>query len=120
LAEASQARATLLHVSTHVPSMYTGLSEMEETLPQLLSSDTTVAQHLRSGAKTLAQHSVEAKLELRHGVVAEEILLQAREGDYDLIVLGATGAAGRLRAWLLGNITWRIIDQALRPIIVVK
>lgn len=120
LAGAARGRATLLHVATHVPSMYTGLSEIEETLPELLSSDTSVAQHLRHGAETLARHGVTAELELRHGVAADEILREAQEGDYDLIVIGASGATGRFRGWLLGNVTWQIIDQALRPVLVVK
>ena len=119
LAGAAHAQATLLYVTSPTASMYAGL-EVEETLPRLLRSDTPVAQHLRHGAETLAQHQVAAELRLRHGVVADEILREAREGNYDLIAIGASGAAGRLRAWLLGNVTRQVVEHASCSVLVAR
>ena len=120
LAGAAGARATLLHVSSPVPSMYTGLAEIEETLPELLQTETPIARHLRHGAEILARHRVQAELELRYGVAADEILHEAHQGDYDLIVIGASGATGRVRSWLLGDVTRQVIDSAVRPVLVVR
>jgi len=120
LARAAEAQATLLHVTSAVPSMYTGLGEIEETLSELLQTDTPLARHLRQGAKVLAHHQVTAGLELRHGVPAGEILLEADQGDYDLIVLGASGAGGRLRGWLLGDVTREVVERAPCPVLVVR
>ncbi len=120
LAKAAGARATLLHVAAAVPSMYTGLAEIEETLPELLHTDTPIARHLRHGAEILARHQVAAELELRYGVAADEILREAHRGNYDLIVIGASGVAGRWREWLLGNVTREVVDHALRPVLVVR
>lgn len=119
LAGAAYAQATLLYVTSPTASMYAGL-EVEETLPRLLGTDTPVARHLRHGTETLAQRQVAAELRLRHGVVADEILREAREGNYDLIAIGASGAAGRLRAWLLGNVTRQVVEHALCSVLVVK
>jgi nucleotide-binding universal stress UspA family protein len=119
LAGAARAKATLLYVTSPAASMYTGMG-IRETLPRLLRTDTPVARHLRRGAKALAQHQVDAKLKLRHGVVADEILQEAREGDYDLIVMGASGATGRLREWLLRNVTRQVVEHALCAVLVVK
>jgi nucleotide-binding universal stress UspA family protein len=120
LAGAAHARTTLLHVSSPVPSMYTGLDEIEETLPELLQTDTPLARHLRRSAKILARRQVTAALQQRHGVAADEILREASGGDYDLIVIGASGTAGRLREWLLGNVTRQVVEHAPCSVLVVK
>jgi len=120
LAGAAHARTTLLHVSSPVPSMYTGLDEIEETLPELLQTDTPLARHLRRSAKILARHQVTATLKQRHGVAADEILHETLEGNYDLIVIGASGTAGRLREWLLGNVTRQVVEHAQCSVLVVK
>lgn len=120
LAGAAHARTTLLHVSSPVPSMYTGLDEIEETLPELLQTDTPLARHLRRSAKILARHQVTATLKQRHGVAADEILRETLEGKYGLIVIGASGTAGRLREWLLGNVTRQVVEHAQCSVLVVK
>lgn len=120
LAKAAGARATLLHVTNPVPSMYTGLQTIEETLSELLQTDTPAARHLRWGAEILDQHGLTAELELRHGVVADEILREAHQGDYDLIVIGVRDMASRLRGLLMGDVTRQIVDRALRPVLVVR
>ena len=120
LAGATHARATLLHVVGPVPSMYTGLEEITETLTELLQTDTPIARHLRHSAEILAQHQVTAELELRHGVAEDEILREAHRGDYDLVVIGASGRTGRLKEWLLGNVTRQIVECAPCSVLVVK
>jgi nucleotide-binding universal stress UspA family protein len=100
--------------------MYTGLDEMDETLAELLQTDTPLAQHLRHGAQILAQHQVEAELELRRGTPTSEILQEIVEGNYDLVIIGASGAAGRLQEWLLGNVSREIVETCKCPILVVR
>jgi universal stress protein E len=120
LAEALQAEATLLHVVHSVPSMYTGLSEFEETLPELLQTDTPLARHLRLSAEILAQRGIQAKLQLRRGVTEHEILREVRLREYDLIAMGTTGAAGRVKGWLLTDVTRQVIDQSPISVLVVR
>lgn len=120
LTRAINAHATLLHIVSPVPSMYTGLEDIEETLPELLQTDTPIAQHLRDGAEILARHQVSAALRLRYGVAADEILRETHEKDYDLVIIGASGTAGRLKEWLLGNVTRQIVEHAPCSVLVVK
>jgi nucleotide-binding universal stress UspA family protein len=120
LAGVAHAQATLLHVVSPIPSMYTGLDEIEETLPDLLRTATPIARHLQHGAEILTRHQVTAELKLRYGVVADEILREAHEGNYDLIVIGVVKTASRLKRWLLGDVTREIVDRALLPVLVVR
>ena len=119
LAGTACAQATLPYVTSPTASMYAGL-EVEDTLPRLLGTDTPVARHLRHGTETLARRQVAAELRLRHGIVADEILCETRRGNYGLVVIGTSGAAGRLRAWLLGNVTRQVVEHASCSVLVVK
>ena len=76
LAQASGAEVTVLHVTNPVPSMYTGMGEIEETLPELLQTDTPTARHLRRAAAYLAERDVASNLVIRQGDVADEILAE--------------------------------------------
>ena len=116
---AAGAQTTLLHVANPVPSMYTGLPAMEETLAELLQTDTPAARHLRRGAEVLDQLGVAAELKLRRGVAADEILREADEGDYDLIVIGKRSGAAWLNGLLVGDVARQIVDGAARPVLVV-
>lgn len=122
LASAAQAQLTLLHVVNPVPSMYTGLAGLEETLPELLKTDTPTARHLRRGAEIVAEQGIEAELKLRHGVASNEILREATLGNYDLVVIGAPdlSTTGRMRNLFLGNVTQQIIEHAASPVLVIR
>jgi nucleotide-binding universal stress UspA family protein len=119
LAGTASLQATLLYVTGAVPSMYTGMVEMEESLEKLLERDTPLANHLRTSAEMLAQNNVEAEVELRRGDVAEAILQEAEEGDYDLIVLGTSGS-NSFAGFLLSNVTQQIINHACCAVLIVK
>lgn len=120
LTRAAGAQATLLHVISPVPSMYTGLETIEETLPELLQTDTPAARHLRWGAEILHEHGLTAELELRHGVAADEILREAHQRHYDLIVVGAPDVDGWLKSLLMGDVTHQVVEHALCPVLVVR
>jgi len=112
-------QATLLTVSTAVPSMYTGMMEMEETLQELLETETPLAQHLRHSAEIFANKGIPAEIKLRHGNVVEAILEETEEGQYDVVVLGQTQSQS-LRGLLLGNITQQIINRAPSAVLISK
>lgn len=120
ITQSAQAQATLLYVAGPVPSMYTGLARMEETLPDLLQTVTPIALNLHKGANILMKYQVEAALELRHGSVPDEILLEATQGDYDLIILGASKVSIGLTGWLLGDVAQHIVDNGNCPVFVVR
>jgi nucleotide-binding universal stress UspA family protein len=120
IASALGAKVTLMHVAAHVPSMYTGLETIEETMAELLQTDTPVAKHFRRCAQTLAKYDVDSELKLRHGEAVFEIARELDVMDYDLAILGASGATTSLKEWFMGNITKDIIDLVGIPVMVVN
>lgn len=119
LTEVAGLHATILHVSPSLPSMYTGMGEMDGTLDQVLKSETPLAQHLKESAETFAEQKIDARVEIRHGAVAEEILTEAEEGAYDLIVLGATGQQA-IDTIFLSDVTQQVINRSSSAVLVVK
>jgi len=120
LAKAAGAALTALHVTAPVPAMYTGLEGMEETLEEMLQTDTPIAQHLRWIAKYLADRGVESEIEIRHGAIADEIVREAIKGEHDLIVLGASAFEGPLQSLMTEKISPRVVDKAPCSVFVVK
>jgi nucleotide-binding universal stress UspA family protein len=112
-------QASLLTVSAAVPSMYTGMQEMEETIEEMLETETPMAQHLRQSAAVLTKRGIDAEIKVRHGDVVGAILEEAASGAYDLVVLGST-EAWTLRGLMLGNVTQQIINRAPCAVLVVK
>ncbi len=120
LACSANAKATVLHVVDALPAMYTGLEQMEETLAELLQSDTEKARELRWAAQVVKAECEVSEVKLRRGIAAEEILQEGQEGDYDLIVLGSSQVGGGLRRALMGDLASEVVTRAQRPVLVVR
>jgi nucleotide-binding universal stress UspA family protein len=114
------AEATVLHVMDPMPGMYVGLEQMEETLAELLKTDTDMARELRWAAQVVKAECDVSELKLRRGLVADEILREGQSGDFDLIVLGSSRSAGGLTRALMGDVTRDIVCRAERPVLVVR
>jgi len=120
LASSLRAKVTLMHVTANVPSMYTGLETIEETLEELLQTDTPVAKHLRKCAQVLDEFKVPSELKLKHGEPVYEIIKEVDEGNYDFMIIGASGATSALKEWFLRNVTKDVIDLVGIPIMIVN
>lgn len=120
LACGAGAQATVLHVVDAMPAMYTGLEQMEETLAELLESESDRARELRWAVQVVRDECEISELKLRRGIVADEILQEGQQGDYDLIVLGSSRSASGLVRVLMGDLTREVVSRALRPVLVVR
>jgi nucleotide-binding universal stress UspA family protein len=93
---------------------------MEETLAELLKTDTDMGRELRWAAQVVKAECKASELKLRRGLVADEILQESQSGDFDLIVLGSSRSAGGLTRALMGDVTRDIVCRAERPVLVVR
>ena len=85
----------------------------------LIQEHTPEGQILEHDLEVLEQPNIHPLPKVRHGLVVEEILEEAKEGNYDLVVIGAH----RTKGWeglLLDNIAQQIIVQIDRPILVIR
>jgi len=114
------AKATVLHVTEAMPAMYGGLEQMEETLAELLQSDTEKARELRWATQVVKAECEISEVKLRRGIVADEILREAEVGNHDLIVLGSSQSAGGLVRALMGDLAREVVTRAQRPVLVVR
>lgn len=117
---AAGAEVTLLHVMQAMPIMYTGLEEMEETLAELLQTDTELARELKWASQVAMAQCQVVHLKLRQGIVSDEILQEAQAGDHDLIVVGSSRSTKGLVRVLLGDLSRDLIGRARRPVLVVS
>lgn len=120
LAAVAGANITLLHVATPVPTMYTGMDEMDERFEDLLQTDTPTARHLREAAKMLAERDIPAHLEIRRGEITDEIMRESEAGDYGLIVIGSSPADSRIRGWIMGDVPRNLVNHASCPVLVAR
>ncbi|RME07330.1 MAG: universal stress protein [Anaerolineae bacterium] len=120
LARSLEASVTLLHVAAGtVPVMFTGLPALEESLSDVLQTDTVIARHLREAAKILAASDVEAELELRRGAPVDEILREVKLGQYDLVVIGRSRVTNGLKELLMGDVMQRLVSRVPVSLLVV-
>lgn len=120
LAAALDASVTLLHVfAGAVPSMYTGLDQIDETVEELLQTDTSYAQHLRKGVEILQEKRIKSEVKIRRGIPIEEIVRETQTENYHLVVIGTSDFRLGLKEMLLGNLTNKIIDRVELPVLVV-
>ena len=75
---------------------------------------------MRQQQATLTQIGVACTVRLRHGLVVPELLMELRQAEYHLVVAGSSRAGDPLRAYMLGNVTREIVNQARWPVLVVR
>ncbi|HJW13354.1 MAG TPA: universal stress protein, partial [Thermoanaerobaculia bacterium] len=78
-----------------------------------------IRAHLDQGIATLSAFDVEAEARVRQAPSAlEGILMEARHGDYDLVVVGVHGPRARTVTGR-DDVTLQILDSSNRPVLVV-
>ncbi|HOT92525.1 MAG TPA: universal stress protein [Anaerolineae bacterium] len=120
IAQATQAEVTLLYVIPQPTLHYPALKEVEDAWGALLQTDTPQGRNLKAGRDALRALGVETWISLRHGIVREQIMTEIREGEYDLVALGSTYAAQSMRRFYVPSITELVVEQAHRPVLVVR
>lgn len=74
---------------------------------------------LADGEKKVEAEGVEVETLLRGGHTVEEIIKAGREGEFDLIVMGARGLSG-IKELVLGSVSAGVISHACCPVLVVR
>jgi nucleotide-binding universal stress UspA family protein len=116
----AEEEVTVLHVMSQMSAGPGVLGrQLRASATDLLEQEAPEANILKRNLEVLQRPGLLPHPEVRHGLVVEEILSEARTGQYDLVVIGAH----RNRPWqqlLLGNIAREIVARLELPVLVVK
>jgi len=115
-----QPKVNIINVVPEIYSRFKDILEpvVESQLDMLGALPSKRTEYLYKAKDILAKYAVEAKIKLREGQAAEEILKEA-ENDYDLIIMGAGGRKGDKKE-TIGRQTRRVIRQAKIPVLAIR
>jgi nucleotide-binding universal stress UspA family protein len=111
---------TVLHVMSQIsagPGVKGTL--LRAGVDELIEEGAPEGELLAQDVQALERPGIHARPRVRHGLVVDEILDEARTGDYDLVVIGAHRGEGWQRI-LLDDLAHRLIVQLDRPVLVVR
>ena len=110
---------TVLHVMSQI-SAGPGVrgKQLRADTDELIETHTPEGDLLGRDIQSLEKSGLRPVPKVRHGLVVDEILAEARNGDYDLIAIGVQRQ--KWQRFLLDDLSRQIIDQVDRPVLVVK
>lgn len=110
----------VLHVMSQISAGRGSIGwQLEADAKELIEAHTPEGNFLERDIEMIENMRLHPQPIIRHGLVVEEILEEARKGEYDLVVIGAHESRGGLDL-LLDDIAHQIICQIDRSILVVK
>jgi nucleotide-binding universal stress UspA family protein len=119
LAGALSASLELLHVMSQVALEEDARSaDLEAGAQELIESNAREGIHLAAMLEILQAEGVQAKPLVRHGLVVDEIIAEARNGHFDMLVIGAHTMPG-IEGILSSDLAERIMLSANRPVLIV-
>jgi nucleotide-binding universal stress UspA family protein len=120
IAAATEAEMTVLHVMSQIAlSMDSDLYDLEASAEELVARGTREGRHLQAAHELMQQAGVRGDVKVRHGLVLDEIDAEAREGRYDMVVVGAHFARGVSRL-LLDDVTSHALEALDTAVLVVR
>ncbi len=121
LAQAVGAELRLLHIVPPSAAMHLALPDLVDIpLDEVLDQDSPLARHLASCVSKLHALGLDGDIvKVRRGAVPYAIFEEAREGAFDLIIIGSQAGPVQNR-YFIGSIADRVVKHAHRPVLVVR
>jgi nucleotide-binding universal stress UspA family protein len=112
---------TVLHVMSQI-SASPGASDrdLHASAEELIAEHTPEGELLERNVQMLQQMALEPRPKVRHGLVVDEILEEARSGNYDLVVIGGHRPSDGVPRFLLDDLAWPIAEHIRRGVLVVR
>lgn len=120
VATSARADVTILYVIPPTDLDYPTTRDVHEHIKDLQDTDTLLGRSFKKALTTAQAAGLNAKLITRQGHVAEEILTELKEGDYDLVCMGSHFSAHALRQLYMPNITAEVAEAANCPTLTVR
>ena len=120
VAEMAHAEVILLTVVPPIDLDYPAAREVRENWQRLAETDTPSGRSLRQGLEIARAAGLQVSVKVRNGSVLEEILLEIREGNYDLLCMGSPHSSHALRQFYFPNVTAEIAESDLVPVLTAR
>jgi nucleotide-binding universal stress UspA family protein len=117
MAMKSRAEITLLHIIPPIDMNYPTSKTVSAHWQNLTETDTPVGRSLRLALEVAKSDGLTANVKARQGNVVEEIMFEAKEGNYDLVCMGSLYSTNALRQLYAPNVTAEVADGAACPIL---
>jgi nucleotide-binding universal stress UspA family protein len=116
----SEGEVTILHVMSQI-SAGPGVRgrQLRASAKDLIEERSPEGELLERDLRTLEDLGIHARAEVRHGLVVDEILTEAKSGDYDLVVIGAHRSTG-WQHLLLDDLVHQLLPQLDRSVLVAR
>jgi len=115
IAKKFDGKITLIHVYSVTACKHAGM-RFDKCVQAIRKAGAGI---LAKCEKKVKAEGVEVETLLRQGHIVEEIIKTAREGEYDLIVMGSRGLS-KIKELLLGSVSTGVTRHARCPVLVVK
>lgn len=120
IAELTGGKITLFHVMHFPAQLETYSGKLGEAYYLMKDRIKEHAQEILEKAKeNLSAGSIAFTEKTVWGEPANEIIQEAEQGNYDLIVIGSRGL-GEIKSWLLGSVSQRVVRHCKRPVLLVR
>jgi nucleotide-binding universal stress UspA family protein len=120
LATKSRAEITLLHIAPPVDLDYPTSRAIRENWQTPEETDTPIGRSLRHALEVAKAEGLTATIKGRQGNIVEEILLEAKEGNYDLLCMGSSYSNQSLRQMYSANVTAEIAENVQCPLLTAR
>jgi len=110
IAAANKADASILHVIPPTDLDYPTAKKVSSHADDLIETDTPQGRNLKKGLEIAREYELNANAVVRRGNIVEEILAEAKEGNYDLVCLGSPYSAHTLRQYYTPNVTAEVAE----------
>lgn len=114
-----EVKVTLLYVSYMTPAYADGLIPFPlHTLPEY-NVEEEAEKALQPVTNLFNRAGIHYTTKVRDGYPAMEIIAEAQEGGYDLLIVGSHGY-DTIDRMVLGSVSERVAEEAVCPVLVVK
>lgn len=120
LAECMEARVTIINVSNlPIPSNLTSKDHITIAQEALMANKKESLLLLDEALKVFRGFKGELSTVNSNGDPGEEIIKEAEEGDYDLVVMGSRGM-GLFSRTILGSISNKVLHHVNKNVLIIK
>lgn len=120
MATVCHADVAILHVVPPSDLNYPSAREARHHLDDLAETDTLAGRSLRKALELAGETGITAKAVVREGNIVEQILVEIKSGDYDIVCMGSPYSAHSLRQFYTPNVTAEVAEAVHCPVLTAR